>query len=99
MFSFSLPFELGMEDEICFYDIYTVDDSSGECDDFAAPPLQVMSIDDSSIKYDADLPSDSASGSQSGRSRGTNPKQQRFMVGSQRSGITQDSNSSSIFHL
>lgn len=97
--SFSLPFDLGMEDEICFYDNFTVD-SSGDGDDYAAPPSQVMSIDNSSIKYDMDLPSESASGSQSGRSRGTNTKQQQGMpkVGSQRSGITQD-NSLSIFHL
>lgn len=88
-----------MEDEICFYDNYTVG-SSGDGDDYAVPPLQVMSIDNSSIKYDIDLPSESASGSQSGRSRGTNTKQQQFMskFGSQRSGITQDS-SSSIFHI
>jgi hypothetical protein len=88
-----------MEDEICFYDNFTVD-SLGDGDDYAAPSFQAMSIDNSSIKYDMDLPSESASGSQSGRSRGTNTKQQRGMpkVGSQRSGITQD-NSSSIFHL
>jgi hypothetical protein len=99
-----LPFLLliiGMEDEICFYDNYT-ESASGDGDGYIALPLEVMSIDNSSINYDMDNLSES--GSQSGRSRGPTTKQQRGMstgnktCGTQLSGITQDT-SSSIFHV
>jgi hypothetical protein len=90
-----------MEDEICFYDNYT-DSASGDGDGFTAPPLEGISIDNSSINDDMDKPSES--GSQSGRSRGPMMNQQvgvttgNMIYGTQLSGISQDT-SSSIFHV
>lgn len=89
--------KIRMADEICFYSPEFTSGPSENERDYSNPPIQVMSIDNSSSNRDNN--SESPNASQSGRlSRGAGTKHDGRRQ-AQISGITGNSGSSSILHV